>query len=117
MKRDMEIGAKQVFDCMYYLLQRYPWLGKQNKKLHADAEHEAVTFLLRLAQHDVDTWGDLSEPARETASALVLDFMIKLRQPESRYSTSKWLVNVDSAPWQQALTVIEHEIRRGYPQH
>ncbi len=112
-----EINAEEAFDCIYYLLQRYPWLIEYKGKLDASVEHEAVAFLLQLAQCQVDAWGDLSTQARITVSGLLVDFMIKLRQPDSVFRSTKWYVAVESEPWQQALTVIDHEIRRSFPPH
>ncbi|MGH1447901.1 MAG: hypothetical protein ACRBBM_00550 [Pseudomonadaceae bacterium] len=114
---DKEINASQAFDCMYYLFRQFPWLAQQEPKMEAAAEHEAVTFLLQLAQGQHTSWGELPAVVRGTVVGLTMDFMIKLQDPQSALSRATWVVDAGSEPWQKALAVIAHEIQRSFPPH
>ncbi len=110
------INAETAFDLVYALFQHYPWLlgEKSLSPLEQSVEHEAVKFILSLAKSDIRNWGNTNEETQNVVSGLLLDFLVKLKQPDI-YGATLWEVSVKAEPWQQALEIIACEIRKAHP--
>ncbi|WP_036204694.1 hypothetical protein [Marinobacter sp. MCTG268] len=109
------IDAERAFDLMYELLKAHPWLNKGGTMTSSDAiaEQEAIAFL---AAGDLSRqWGDCGAAARRVVNSLLIDFMVKLRDPESPISRSSWEIDTDQPEWRQALCVISAEISMSHP--
>jgi hypothetical protein len=114
---EQTVDAGQAFGLMYALFQAMPWLVETGRPLRMveQAEPEAIAFLLALADQQVSDWGGLSPEAQDTASALLVDFLGKLRQPGSPVLSATWTVPADAPAAVQALAIVAHEIRRAHP--
>ncbi|KHS86776.1 hypothetical protein H2Y56_14540 [Pectobacterium aroidearum] len=111
------VNAETAFAMTYALFQKHQWLlgtGKL-KPLDQSAENEAVRFLLAASKGKVNGWGKLNKEAQNVVSGLLLDFLAKLKLPNSPYASSIWEVSADAEEWQQALEIIAFEIRKAHP--
>ncbi|WP_374607137.1 hypothetical protein [Thermomonas sp.] len=111
------VDAETAFGLFFELFRAMPWLVSTGRpvRMDAHAEPEAVAFLLDLSAGKVAGWGAASEAAQDTASALLVDFMGKLRMPGSTFSRSTWQVNEAAAPSRQALEIVAQQLRRAHP--
>lgn len=102
------VNAEKAFELIFNLFQHKPWLTTSGPMTEADyhAEGEAVAFLLSLEQEQ--SFENCSPAAARVATALLLDFMVKLQGPFSQHC---WQVSPNLALWQQALAIVSAEIR------
>ena len=110
------VDSEAAFGLFYELLKAKPWLLNTGRPMRAvpEAESGAIAFLLQLAAGNASDWGNLDDDARDTASALLMDFFIKLRQPNSPLSGKRWEVAA-AEPWQQALEIVARQLRLAHP--
>lgn len=110
------INAEAAFGLVYALFRHYPWLlgAKNLSPMEQSVEHEAVRFILSLAKGDMRNWGNTSKETQNVVSGLLLDFLVKLKQPNV-YGATLWEVSDKAEPWQQALEVVACEIRKAHP--
>ncbi len=109
------ITSEKVFDGLYALIKAKPWLVDTEPCFDESAEKDAIRFLLLLQGGAVNGWGNLPSNVRGTVVGLILDFLAKLRMPESIFSNAVWQVSAKVLPWQQAMEVVAQEIKRSHP--
>ena len=111
------VDAETAFALFFKLFKAHPWLNSAGTMTEQDehAEAEALDFLL--TANFANKWNGCSEPARRVVNGLLLDFMLKLQSPESVISRSSWEVSDGQPEWQQALQIIDIEIRRSHPRY
>jgi len=112
---ERSVDADGAFELMFELLKARPWLREAGTMTPEDApaETEALAFLL--AAQTANGWGDCSLAARRVAGSLIIDFMLKLRQPGSHLSQTVWQVPANRPAWQQALHLVAQQIGKQSP--
>lgn len=111
------LNADDAFSAMFELFKAKPWLvGKEDlTEMNPLAENEAISFILSITSGAPDGWGNISKDAKNVVTSLMMDFIAKLRMPNSPFSKVTWQVPAGLAPWQQALEIIAYEIRQAHP--
>lgn len=110
------VNSEAAFNLVYALFQRHPWLlGSKNLgPLKQSVEHAAINFLLSFSKGKVDDWGKTDIETQNVVCGLLLDFLAKLKMPQSPFAGSIWEVSSQAEPWQQALEIIACEIRKSH---
>lgn len=112
-----EVDAVAAAHLFHALRKAKPWLADPGvmSKDDADAETEALIFLLNLSRMPQDDWGATCPAARRVANSLLIDFMLRLIHPSQPFDGVTWQVPVNVPEWQQALAVMEQEILKSHP--
>lgn len=113
--KKITVDAKKAFSLMLDLFKSQPWLNEPGIMTPDDAtaEGEAVAFLLTAGT--ADGWGNCTPPARRVANSLLIDFLGKLKHPESPLKRNTWMVSAGAQNWQKALEIVGQEIRKAHP--
>lgn len=117
MTNTIEVNAEQAAEWLYGLFQQNTWLLEEKPVRHSapDVEHQAIGFLLSVAEQGVNGWGAASQEVKETVSLLMMDFLAKLMHPQSPFANREWPVNPAASTMEKILSIIAAEIRRSHP--
>lgn len=115
--KTIQINTEEAAELLYGLFQGNTWLLSVSPVRHDDAEveHQALRFILDVAEQGVRDWGQASQAVKETVSLLMMDFLAKLMHPQSPFANRTWLVDAEALPLEQSLQVVAEEIRRAHP--
>ena len=105
---DADRAANLIFD----LFIEKPWLNQPGELIESDFQSldEAIDFLHSMTFSDVDSFGDISIPARRIVTGLLQELMASLIHPESSLRKGSWDVDESKRPYEQALMIISVEI-------
>jgi hypothetical protein len=118
MNKEQTATTEQAAEWLFQLFDAKAWLLTAKPVHHEqpDIEQEAVSFLLALAEREIDNWQGIGQAARETVVFLLTDFMLRLKHPASPQANQTWQVDRALSPAKKALAIIAAEIRRSRPQ-
>lgn len=116
-KSTIEVGAAQAAEWLLAMFQQDAWLLAVPPARHddADIEHQAVSFILAVAEQGASDWGENSQAVKETVTLLMTDFLARLMHPQSPFATRTWQVTASASPQEKVLEIIAGEIRRSHP--
>lgn len=108
---------------MVNLIQAIPWivhnpsLGLPSVSVRNERRAEAITVIFVICRSRcLNGWPPRTRAhTRATVSYLLMDFMVKLKDPHADLSRRSWNVPADQPAYIQALEILESEVLRSHP--
>ncbi|WYX07956.1 hypothetical protein WJ973_25425 [Achromobacter xylosoxidans] len=124
MAKDIKtVDSHAAFVLMVGLLQAIPWIvhnpsqGLPSISVRDERRAEAITVIFVICRSRcLNGWPPRTHAdTRATVSYLLMDFMVKLKDPQSDFSARSWDVPDDQPAYIQALEILESEVLRPHP--
>ena len=110
------VDSDRIAEGVYGLLTRWRFVLSVGIQTSAEHEAHAIAIIMDLLNDRQVAWDSASPPARQTAAALLVDFMAKLMGPPPvGWADRVWRVPFGDAQM-QAKYAIAAEIERSHPQ-
>lgn len=124
MAKDIKtVDSHAAFVLMVNLVQAIPWIvhnpsqGLPSISVRNERRSEAITAIFVICRSRcLNGWPPRTHAdTRATASYLLMEFMVKLKDPRSDFSKRSWDVSADQPAYIQALEILESEVLRPHP--
>ncbi len=112
---NVDISADDVAGGLYEFIKQRPFILDAKPAAHAQHEEHAIAIVLDLMRDSRAAWDVAAMESRQTAVALLLDFMAKLMAEGSPLRQRIWRVSGTDLI-SQAQQAIVAEICRSHPQ-